>query len=239
MSSSSLLRGIGLLAFLGVVLPISVYAQESKSKKKVYRERFDTEVREDLFAGFQGNQKALQKGLDSCNKMLEKDPEHAEAMVWRGAARIFLSGEAFQEGDSKKGMSLWADGLADVDKAKELEPDNIGVLIPRAAVLLPAGKSSPPVMGLPLLKRVQNDLETAYKKQEKVLDKIGEHPLGELRMGLADVYRALKKSDKSKQQLEAVLKDLPGTEYAEQAKKWLAAPAEKQLSRNCIGCHSS
>jgi hypothetical protein len=173
-------------------------AKEPANGKDTYRARFDTEVREDLFAGFEGDEEALKRGMERCEETLAKDPKHAEAMVWRGAARLYISGQAFNKGDMQTGMKNWVNGLEDVDKAVELEPDNIGVLIPRAAVLLPAGRNSPPAMGVPLLQRVKKDFERTYERQKDMLDELGEHPLGELRMGLADVYRSLGEPEKSK-----------------------------------------
>ena len=56
-------------------------------------------------------------------------------------------------------------------------------------------------------------------------------------MGLAEVYRRLQEPEKSREQLEAVVKELPDTKYAERAQEWLKAKPEAQLSHNCIGCH--
>lgn len=217
----------------------STESQVAKSDSATeYAQRFDNQVREDLFAGFSGDEKLLKRGMDKCEQVLKKNPNHAEALVWRGAARVFLSGEAFQEKDVINGMKLWNTGLADMDKAKKLEPENIGVLIPRAAVLLPAGRNAPAIMGKPVLKRVREDFEQAYARQKDFLDKLGEHPHGELRMGLADVYRLMGEPKKSKEQLEALVKELPKSEYADVARKWLKAPADKKLAHSCIGCHS-
>jgi outer membrane protein assembly factor BamD (BamD/ComL family) len=74
--------------------------------------------------------------------------------------------------------------------------------------------------------------------QKDSLKDIGEHPLGELRMGLADVYRMLGRIDESRSQLEAVVKELPNTDYSKEADKWLAAKPTEKLAHNCIGCHS-
>jgi hypothetical protein len=209
----------------------------TKSEKTKPKERFDHEVREYLFAGFGGDKEALQRGLKTCEETLEKNPKHAEALVWRGAVRMFQSGQAFNKGDFAEGMKNWKSGLKDMDDAIELEPDNIGVLIPRAAAMLPAGRSAPPAMGKPLLIKVRADFERTYKRQKNYLDQLGEHPLGELRMGLADVYRLLGQLDRSKEQLSAIQKELPDTKYALRATDWLAAPPNKKLAHNCIGCH--
>jgi hypothetical protein len=128
--------------------------------------------------------------------------------------------------------------VKDMDDAIKIEPDNIGVLIPRAAVMLPAGRNAPSAMGKPVLRKVRADFERVYNRQKNVLDQLGEHPLGELRMGLADVYRLLGEPKKSKTQLEAIQRELPDTVYAKRATVWLAAAPDKKLAHNCIGCHS-
>jgi hypothetical protein len=200
--------------------------------------RFDKVVREDIFAGFQGDDEAMKRGEKACDDQLKKDPKHAEALVWRGAARVFQAGQLFGKNKINEAFPLWNSGLADMDEAVKLEPKNVGVRIPRASVLVPSGRNAPPAMGVPLLKKAKDDLEMIYSLQEKQLDKIGTHPLGELRMGLADVYRLLGEQDKSTAQLEAVVKELPDSKYGKRAKEWLVAKPGAKLQHDCIGCHT-
>jgi hypothetical protein len=209
-----------------------------KSKKDAVGERFDYKVREDFFAGLQGDKEAFGRVTKTCEDMLAKNPRHAEALVWRGAVRVMRSRSAFMRGDQAKGMEFWTTGIKDMDDAVKIAPDNIGVLIPRAAVLLPAGRNAPPAIGKPVLLKVRADFERTYKRQKNVLDQLGEHPLGELRMGLADVYRLLGELEKSKAQLKAIQQELPNTAYANRATQWLAAAPDKKLAHKCIGCHS-
>lgn len=199
--------------------------------------RFDKLVREDLFAGFGGDEAALKRGLEKCELTLRADPRHAEALVWRGAVRIFQASQLFGKNQFLSGMSLWSQGLEDMDAAVAIEPKNPGVRIPRAAVLLPAARSVPKAMSQSLLVRVLDDFQTMAKLQAHQMDKLGTHPLGELRMGLADVYRLSGDLARSREQLELVKSQLPETEYASRARDWLAAKPEANLVHNCIGCH--
>ena len=201
--------------------------------------RFDKLVRTDLFAGFNGNEKAMARGLKTCEDALAKNPKHVEALVWRGAARVFQAGQAFQANRVAEGMVLWTAGLKDMDDAIAIAPKSVGVRVPRAVVLIPAARAAPPAMGRPLLTKARDDLETIYKLQEPTFAKLGTHPRGELRMGLADVYRRVGEPAKSKEQLTAVIKELPDTKYAAQAKEWLAAPPTAALAHSCIGCHKN
>ncbi|XZE54525.1 tetratricopeptide repeat protein [Planctomycetaceae bacterium SH139] len=203
----------------------------------VEEQRFDLVVREDIFGGFNGDEAAMKRGLEACDVAIAKDPKHAEALVWRGAGRVFLAGQAFSKQDMVKGMQLWSSGLQDMDKAVELKPEDIAVRIPRAAVLMPASAGAPEFMAKPLLVKAKADFEFIYSRQEKVLDQLSEHSRGELRMGLADVYRRLGETDLSRKQLEAIKAELPDTNYADRAEKWLATDVKVKLAHNCIGCH--
>jgi hypothetical protein len=209
-----------------------------KSDEPIEQKRFDLIVREDIFAGFSGDTEALGRGDEECNKALKANPKNAEAMVWSGAISVFRAGMLFGQNKPLEAFPLWTAGLKRMDDAVKLEPDNVGVRIPRASVLLPSARNAPEAMAKPLLKSVLEDFEYIYKKQADHLDDLGEHPRGELRMGLADTYRLLGQLDKSKEQLDAIAKELPETEYASEAKKWLASEPTKKLSHNCIGCHS-
>ncbi len=207
-------------------------------KKPEAERRFDLVVREDIFAGFGGDDDALKRGEAECDKAIKLEPKNAEAMVWRGAIHVFQAGQLFGKGQPVQAFPLWTAGLKEMDDAVRLDPDNVGVRIPRASVLLPASRNTPAAMRDSLLKTVLEDFETIFKKQADHLDSLGTHPRGELRMGLADTYRLLGKLDKSKEQLEAIAKELPDSEYEAKAKEWLAAAPTTKLAHNCIGCHS-
>ena len=56
------------------------------------QERFDMLVRQDFFAGFNGNREALERGMKITEDTLAKDPNHAEARVWHGSGILYLAG---------------------------------------------------------------------------------------------------------------------------------------------------
>ena len=222
-----------------VSMGASAFADDPKQPQKETQRRFDLVVREDIFAGFGGDSAALDRGENQCEKALKEDSKNAEAMVWLGAVQVFKAGGLFGKNKPAEAFPLWTKGLKNMDDAVKLEPDNVGVRIPRASVLLPSARNAPAAMGAPMLKTVLKDFEYIYKKQVEHLDELGTHPRGELRMGLADTYRLLGKLEESKEQLEAIAKELPDSEYATEAKEWLAAAPTAKLSHNCKGCHSN
>ena len=69
-------RALGLLALLAaLVLAAPAAAQQP--------ERFDERVREFFFAGFAGNEDALERGMAICEETLAADPDHPPALVWQ------------------------------------------------------------------------------------------------------------------------------------------------------------
>src|SRR5215468_7884281 len=92
---------ITILAAVGIV---SAYPQE----------RFDYEVREDMFRAFGGNEAALKSAMATIEAKLKEQPDHAEALVWRGAARNWMARRAFEAGDSAGARALAAAGMADM-----------------------------------------------------------------------------------------------------------------------------
>ena len=98
------------------------------------QERFDMVVRNDFFSGFGGNREALERAMKKSEAVLASNPKHAEAMVWHGSGTFVLSGVAVQNGDFPKAGELYKKGLDEMAAAVALEPDNVAVVIPRAAV---------------------------------------------------------------------------------------------------------
>ena len=86
-----------------------------------------------MFAGMDGDTAAFDRAMKLIADTLAADPDHAEALVWRGDGRLFLAGQAFQRGAIAEGQALTGQGLADMERAVALAPNDIAVRVPRAA----------------------------------------------------------------------------------------------------------
>jgi tetratricopeptide (TPR) repeat protein len=203
--------------------------------------RFDHLVRNDFFAGMLGDREALDRAMEKCEEILKDNPNHVEAMVWRGAGVFYLAGREFQQGDREKGMALYTNGLSEMDKAVELAPDHIGVRIPRGAALMGAARAMPeenPVRK-GLLERARDDHQRAFDLQKDHLDRLGAHPLGELLFALADVNSRLGDTTRADLYYEMILSKLKGSPYAKRADLWKQTRRPLPLAQtNCIGCHT-
>jgi tetratricopeptide (TPR) repeat protein len=204
------------------------------------QDRFDFKVRNYFFAGFSGNAASLEKGMKICENVLAENPKHAEAMVWHGAGVFYQAGQAFQKGDMQNGQEMWTRGLKEMDAAVVLDPDNLGVRIPRGAVLLTASHYVPsPDMAKPLIEKGLSDFEKAYEVQSAQLDSMGTHPRGELLIGLADSYSRLGNQEKAQEFFEKIQKDLKGTPYEKSANIWLETKTLAPRQAGCLGCHAA
>src|SRR6267154_113021 len=116
----------------------------SLSLAAVAQQRFDFKVREDMFAGMDGDTAAFDRAMKLIADTLAADPDHAQALVWRGDGRLFLAGQAFQRGAIGEGRTLAGQGVADMARAVSLAPTEIAVRIPRAAGLMPFARGLRP-----------------------------------------------------------------------------------------------
>jgi tetratricopeptide (TPR) repeat protein len=203
--------------------------------------RFDHVVRNDFFSGFLGDKVALQRGMETTEKVLAENPKHAEALVWHGSGLFFQGGSAFQQGDREKGMALTQKGVAEMDLAVKLEPENIGVRIPRGAALAAAVRVMPDSpFRAGLLQRALDDHQRSFDLQKDQLDKLGVHPLGELLQALGDLNSRMGKADEAQKYYEMILSKMSGSAYAKRASAWMETKQPLPAGQTtCIGCHVS
>jgi tetratricopeptide (TPR) repeat protein len=197
----------------------------------------DSQLRDEFVAGFRGDHAALDRAIAAAQKLLDTQPGHAEAMVYLGSATLVLSGRAFQEGnDMQKGMELWEKGNAWMDKAVQIQPDNIAVRNLRGTTLLMASRQAPADWQPPLLDKCLADFNRILDLHKDHFAALPERVRGELLASLADAYDRSGDKEKSHAQLERIVKEMPGTEYAKRAEAWLKDPSYPVEKRTCIDC---
>lgn len=205
-------------------------------------ERFDMEIRNDFFAGFSGNKEAFDRAMQKSEAAIAANPKHAEAMVWHGGGLLMMSGNAFRAGDTQKGSELFARAQKEMDEAVALEPDNIGVRIPRGAALMAAGRGiheHNPELGRQMLVKAASDYEHVYQLQSARLSQLGQHPLGELLFGIADTNSRLGNQERAAEFFDKITAALPNTPYAKRAALWKDTKSLPLAQTGCIGCHTA
>lgn len=222
---------VGAIALGIMALPAG--GQEKKG------DRFDHTVRNDFFAGFNGDKAALDRAMKAAGETLRENPNHSEALVWHGSGLFMMSGESFQAGDMQKGQELWSKGLAEMDKAIELTPNHIGVRAPRGATLLTVSRFVPDQMKGELLVRALADYRQMLELQKEMLPTMAAHPKGELLMGLADGLDRSGEKEKAMDYVRQVAMEMKDTAYGKRARQWLDTGKLEPAQRNCIGCHAA
>jgi tetratricopeptide (TPR) repeat protein len=210
-------------------------AQEAPAKPQ----RFDYLVRGDFFAGMAGDEARLSRAMETCERAIEHNPNHAEAHVWHGAGQLVRARQAFQKGDMAAGGPLFDRGLQEMTDAVALAPDNPGVLIPRGAVLLEATRTMPAAMATPLLRSAVQNYEHALEVQAPVFAAFGDHAKGELLFGLAEGWSRLGDADKARQYFARLLAEAPTSGQAPKARAWMDTGAIPRSANGaqCVGCH--
>ena len=176
-------------------------------------ERFDERVRDLFFAGFEGNIDALNEGMAVATDTLEAEPDHPAALAWQAAGWHFQSGLAFQRGDTASGLTLFDKAVAQFERSVSLAPDDLAVLIPRAANYAASAKfvSHPPTRKM-LLETAIGDYLKALELQKRYFEHLSIHSRGELLGGTADVLWQLGRHDEARSYLQTY--DLRVTRFA-------------------------
>jgi hypothetical protein len=218
---------------------ISLLLALSVSLAALAQQRFDFKVREDMFAGMDGDTAAFDRAMKLIADTLATDPDHAQALVWRGDGRLFLAGQAFQRGALDEGRALAGQGVADMERAVALAPAEIAVRIPRAAGLMSFARGLRPYNRAEadrLTRIAMGDFEFATAASTPYWSKLGEHNRGELLGALADGWLQLEDTTKANAYLDRMTTELVGTPYARNAVLRRADPAAR-VPLTCLGCH--
>lgn len=202
-------------------------------------ERFDFKVREDMFAGFDGDREAFDRAMKAIEAALAADPDSADALAWRGAATLFLASTAFQRGDIAEGRRLSTRALGDLDRAVALRPNAISVHAARGPALLPYARGLRPFDRAEadrLTRLAMSDFDFIVAAKSAEWGGLAAHDRGELLGALAEGWLQLGEPAKAGSLLDRMSAELPGTLYAKNAAVRRADRAAK-APLTCLGCH--
>lgn len=205
-------------------------------------ERLDLLVRDDFFAGMFGDRERLEKGMQRTEELLRKNPRNAQALVWHGSGLMTHAANAYADGRTDLGDRYWKQGLKELNRGRELAPDDLGVLIGRSALIVgiaQSGFDSSDPQGRALLASAVRDYETVLARQSDHLAKLSEHSRCELLFGLAAGWSRLDEFGKTRVYLERIVQHCAGSPYDAEARRYLEKSPMPVIDHNCIGCHVS
>ena len=202
-------------------------------------QRFDNAIREDFFAGMFGDMARFDRAMKACEDALATNPKNAAALVWHGAGLLVRSGTAFRAADTAQGIALRTRAMREINDAVAMAPDDVQVLIPRAAILLASARFAPVDQSRERARLAAADYEKVLAIEAPYAKSLGTHARGELLGGLATAYRLSGDDARAVSFLKRLTSELPDTPYARKARTWMAdlraVPRDDQF---CLGCHS-
>lgn len=202
-------------------------------------DRFDLQVRADMFNGFEGDEEAFDRAMALCEQRLAANPDDPEPLVWHGTGLMFRGGRAFMAGGRDQGIAFTRQGLDEMNRAVALAPEAVGVVIPRGAVLMGAAKEMPDdARAREYVRVAMGDFENALRLQQPYFARLSLHAKGELLGALAEGWARLGETEKSRAYLDQLIAELPDSKYAAAAGARLANPADRS-PMTCLGCHRS
>jgi hypothetical protein len=150
---------------------------------------------------------------------------------------MFLAGQAARQQDFATAGERARRGRAELDRADEIAPDSLSVMLVRAVVL---NASAPNVRDQAQARTMQQAAIAGFEKalaiQTPYLDRLSEHSRGELLAGLAEGWSRLGEAERARGYLERIVKELPNTRYQTRARAWLEdGPQSGPLT--CLTCH--
>jgi hypothetical protein len=134
---------------------------------------------------------------------------------------------------------MWQQGLAEVNRARELAPDDMGVQIGRSALLLgmaSSGFDPEDTEGRRLLESAVRDYEAVYEVRKSQLARLSSHSRGELLFGLAVGWSRLGNAAETRRYLESIIRECAGSDYEKEARSDLLKKPFA-VDHSCIGCH--
>jgi len=232
---------VGFAAFggFGWAGPAGSQATSGTQAKPAPDRSFEFSIRGDFFAGLAGDHKAMERAMKACEEALARNPKDPQALVWQGGGLFFRSKESFMAGDRAIGMEMRDRGLKEMDDAVVLRPDDVAVLIPRAAIVLSAAQHVPDAArARQYYQMAMGDYEKVLRIQAGDFPSFSVHARGELLGGLAEGWHGLGDAEKSRQYLLRMAKELEGTVYERKAAEVLSKPETAgPLGVTCQGCH--
>lgn len=192
---------------------------------------FEKAVIEDYVKSADGDAQALERLREACEAAVAADEQNAEALAWRGAARMFDAGAASDDGNFMAAMNHVNGALSDLKRARELEPANPGVRIIAAQTLLALAQNHPiEQMAQNYAKQGIEDANAGLKALYPNWKEQSPELKGRIILGVAQAWDRLGDSTRARDWFNRVLGAVPGTAWAEQAQAWIDAADKKASS---------
>jgi hypothetical protein len=200
----------------------------------------NTLVREDIFAGFLGNDmERFSRGERNLELLLEERPKsRPEILAWQGGAALYravLAHEQKRAGEFRQHYQRTLDLFAE---AARLAPQNFGVAAVTGGSYSVFADRLPSQYRAAAWAKAYDAYRALWRAQAPVLEKLPVHMRGELLAGLTQTAQRTGHNDEMAMYLDKMLTVLANTPYEARAKKWKENPEmAARTSVTCQTCH--
>ena len=179
---------------------------------------FERLVMDDYLKAARGDELSRQRLVRACDAAIETDPRHAEAIAWRGAARMFEAASASEAGDFMAAMNHVNVALNDLKAARELEPENPGVRIIAAQTLLSLAANHPiEAMAKNYAKQGIEDALAGLGKLYPIWNQQPADTKARLMIGIAQAHEKLGQAQQARDWYNRAIGAVPSGDWAAQA----------------------
>ena len=225
------------------VVVVSSAAQTADALLSDTRLTVHTLVREDVFAGFLGNDMArMAKGEANIESLMKSRPDQkANLLAWRSGAalkRAVVAHEAGQAEEFAKQFAIAHDGFAEAAKLAT-GGQNDAVAAITGGTLVTLAESLPAEHRAAAWAQAYDSYSLLWKQQGAGIENMPVHFKGEVLAGLTQSAQRTGRSEEMALYLDKMLTVLANTPYEGMAKQWKADPASAATTNlTCKNCHN-
>lgn len=215
-------------------------AQSAETPLTDSRLTIHTLLREDIFAGFLGDDMdRFAKGEKNIELLLEKRPaEKSDLLAWKGGATLYRAVRAYENKRMDEFQQTYQRALDLFDEAVKTDPTSGGVIAVMGGSYALFADRLPEQHRAAAWSKAYDAYRALWKEQARAVEKLPLHLRGELLGGLAQSAQRTGHTEEMTQYLDKILAVLPGTAYESVAKKWKENPrAAAGNSITCLSCH--
>lgn len=200
-----------------------------------------TLVREDVFAGFMGNNlDRLARAERNIDQLLAARPDQrANLLAWKAGATTYRAVRAHEAGNTSEFDRLYAEARKGFADAAALGSGNDGVAAITGGTMVVFGDRLPEAQRTAAWQLAYDNYSALWKQQGAGIEKMPDHFKGEVLSGLTQSAQRTGRADEAAAHLDRMLTVLAGTRYEPMAQQWKADPSSAATSNlTCKNCHN-
>ena len=200
-----------------------------------------TLVREDIFAGFIGNDMVrFARGERNVEQLLKDRPDQrGNLLAWRGSAAMHRAVLAHEAGNNGEFLTRLEAARAAFAEAAKQTSGNEGVAAITGGTYAVFADRLPEPHRATAWTDAYANYSLLWQQQGSMIDKLPVHHRGEVLGGLVQSAQRTGRSDEMTQHLDRMLTVMKGTPYEATAQQWKDNPASAATTKvTCKACHN-